>query len=46
MANQKGLLFNTNVSPDIPEIVVQDRTKLGQVIVNILTNAVKFTVEG
>ena len=42
----KGLNYNCYIKDDIDDEYVGDSTKLRQVIVNILSNAVKFTDEG
>ncbi len=46
MANYKGLSFSMVLAENMPERIIQDYRKLGQIFVNILTNAVKFTHEG
>ncbi|NER83175.1 MAG: histidine kinase, partial [Leptolyngbya sp. SIO1D8] len=43
---QKGLQFLIEVSPMIPEELVGDAQKLRQVLVNLLSNALKFTHTG
>ena len=45
-AHEKGLELVAEVSPDVPEFVVGDATRLRQVLVNILGNAVKFASTG
>ncbi|CDW74581.1 multi-sensor hybrid histidine kinase [Stylonychia lemnae] len=45
-AHAKGLKFTVLLGKKIPESVFQDYTKLGQVLVNILSNAIKYTPEG
>jgi signal transduction histidine kinase/CheY-like chemotaxis protein len=45
-AEQKGLGLATHVDPEIPERLVGDPVRLGQVLVNLLGNAVKFTAKG
>ena len=45
-AKQKGLEFNINVSPTIPDSLHGDEVRLRQILVNILNNAVKYTPKG
>ena len=42
----KGLELVLDVDPEIPQYLVGDPTRLGQVILNFASNAVKFTEEG
>ncbi|MDR1532311.1 MAG: GAF domain-containing protein [Clostridiales bacterium] len=44
--DEKKQVFRVNIQPDLPFRVVCDEERLSQVIMNMLTNAVKFTDEG
>jgi signal transduction histidine kinase len=46
LADQKSIELNTTFSDDVPEVVLGDANKLQQVIVNVVSNAVKFTDKG
>jgi signal transduction histidine kinase/CheY-like chemotaxis protein/ligand-binding sensor domain-containing protein len=45
-AHQKGLEITCEIRPEVPEEVVADPTRLRQIIVNLLGNAIKFTEVG
>jgi two-component system, sensor histidine kinase and response regulator len=46
LAERKGLELLIDVAPDVPSPLVGDPMRLGQVLVNLCNNAVKFTHEG
>ncbi|HTI90275.1 MAG TPA: ATP-binding protein [Puia sp.] len=43
---EKGLDLNVNVAADVPEILLGDATRLTQIVVNLISNASKFTDTG
>src|SRR6185436_19982238 len=45
-AHEKGIEFLAHVSPGIPEHLLGDPLRLGQVLTNFVNNAVKFTERG
>ena len=45
-AHEKGLEVICDILPEVPEYVVGDITRIRQVMVNLLGNAVKFTQQG
>jgi signal transduction histidine kinase/DNA-binding response OmpR family regulator len=45
-ADEKGLELLCEIAAEVPEVVHADANRLGQVIVNLLGNAIKFTHEG
>ena len=45
-AEQKNLVFNVNVNENTPDSLYGDDLKIKQIILNLLTNAVKYTHKG
>ena len=45
-AEAKGLKIRTKLDPKAPELITGDVARLRQVLLNFLSNAVKFTAEG
>jgi CheY-like chemotaxis protein len=45
-AAQKGLRFDVRVDRDVPRELVGDPVRFGQVVLNLVSNAIKFTESG
>jgi signal transduction histidine kinase len=46
LAEAKGLSFSSSVANDMPDIIYGDRYWLRQLMLNLISNAIKFTDEG
>jgi len=42
-ANEKGLKFKVNISEEAPRMIMTDKVRFGQILKNLLSNALKFT---
>ena len=45
-AGPKGLSLAVKIAPDVPPTLLADADRLRQILLNLLTNAVKFTLRG
>ena len=45
-AEEKGLKFDVDIDPDVPETLFGDEVRIKQILINLLNNAVKYTREG
>ena len=45
-AKDKNIDLNFEISPELPKVLRGDPLRLGQIILNLLNNAVKFTTKG
>ncbi len=45
-ANQKGLALLWDIDSDIPVQLMGDKLRISQIVLNLLTNAIKFTDQG
>lgn len=46
LAEEKALELKFEIDPELPEQLIGDETHIRQVLVNLMTNAVKYTKEG
>lgn len=45
-AEKKGVGYSWHIEGSVPDLLYGDRTRLGQVVMNLAENAIKFTREG
>ncbi len=46
LAEDKGLAFKMSMDDQLPGIIVGDRGRIKQIIINLVSNAIKFTDQG
>lgn len=46
VAAKKGLNFEVELAPDVPDVILTDGQRLQQILKNLLSNAFKFTEKG
>jgi signal transduction histidine kinase/ActR/RegA family two-component response regulator len=45
-ASKKNLIFQLDMDDQLPSYIVGDKTRLSQILINLINNAIKFTHEG
>ncbi len=45
-ANERQIYLKTNVDTECPNFILGDRTRISQILINLINNAVKFTIKG
>lgn len=45
-AQEKNISLRTHIASNVPETIRVDETKLRQILINLISNAIKFTSEG
>ncbi len=45
-AEKKGLEFKVDIASDLPDILILDEVRIRQILMNLISNAIKFTEKG
>ena len=45
-AQEKGIYLKSEIATNVPDVVIGDRVRLVQILLNLVSNAVKFTATG
>ena len=45
-AENKGLSFQINIDPSVPDYIIMDELRFYQILFNLISNAIKFTLKG
>jgi len=45
-AKEKNIIFEYNISNDVPDMIIGDMTRIKQALMNIISNSIKFTKSG
>ena len=45
-AKEKDLLFQVDISPELPSMLYGDEVRIKQILINVINNAIKYTASG
>ena len=45
-AQRKGIVLAYDIAPEVPDLLLGDPMRLGQIVINLIGNAIKFTEQG